>query len=161
MNKGIPEENHKQYTLVLDLDETLVHFDGRRGNYRARPHAKTFVKEMAKYYEVVIFTAGLKDYADWVLNDFDKGCDITHRLYRGSCRLRRGFHVKDLSRLGRDLTKTIIVDNLAENFELQVDNGIHIISWFGSPRDCELMKLEPILRSFVENQVPDLRTMIK
>lgn len=105
---------------------------------------------MAKCFEVVIFTAGLKDYADWILNDFDKARVISHRLYRNSCRFRRGVFVKDLSRLGRDLTKTIIVDNIAENFEMQPDNGIHIISWFSSPSDTELMKLEPLLRSFVE-----------
>jgi TFIIF-interacting CTD phosphatase-like protein len=28
---------------------------------------------MAKYYELVIFTAAMQDYADWVLNDLDKG----------------------------------------------------------------------------------------
>ena len=116
---------------------------------------------MSKYFELVIFTAGLKDYADWILNDFDKTRVISYRLYRNSCRFRRGFHVKDLSRLGRDLSKTIIVDNIAENYELQPDNGIHIISWFSSPSDSELMKLEPILRSFVEQQIPDVRPMIK
>ena len=72
MNHGRNEEDHKEYTLVLDLDETLVHFDQRRRNYRARPHAITFVNKMSKYFELVIFTAGLKDYADWILNDFDK-----------------------------------------------------------------------------------------
>ena len=99
----------------MDLDETLVHFDPRRNHYRARPHAATFLIEMAKYYEIVIFTAGLKDYADWILDDFDKKKSIRYRLYRNNCRLRKGFHVKDLSRIGRDLSKTIIVDNLAEN----------------------------------------------
>lgn len=73
---------------------------------------------MAEYYELVIFTAGLKDYADWILNDFDKNLSITHRLYRSSCRMRKGAYVKDLSKLGRDLTKTIIVDNIAENYDL-------------------------------------------
>lgn len=73
---------------------------------------------MSKYYELVIFTAGLKEYADWILNDFDRSNFIKYRLYRNSCRFRKGVYVKDLSRLGRDLTKTIIVDNIAENFEV-------------------------------------------
>ena len=73
---------------------------------------------MAKYYELVIFTAGLKEYADWILDDFDKERLIKFRLYRNSCRFKKGVYVKDLSRLGRDMRKTIIVDNIAENFEL-------------------------------------------
>lgn len=75
----------REYTLVLDLDETLVHFDPviiiiffsyfnlqRSRTYRPRPGVLRFLCEMNKYYEIVVFTAGLKDYADWILNDLDK-----------------------------------------------------------------------------------------
>ena len=61
-----------QYTLVLDLDETLVHFDARSRTYKPRPGVMNFLCELYKYYELVVFTAGLKDYADWILNDLDK-----------------------------------------------------------------------------------------
>ena len=73
---------------------------------------------MEPYYELVIFTAGLKEYADWILNDFDKHKLIRHRLYRDSCKLKKGVYLKDLSLLGRDLSKTLIIDNIADNFEL-------------------------------------------
>ena len=137
-----------------------MHFDLRTHKYRARPHAQNFIREMAKYYELVIFTAGLKEYADWILDDFDKSNHIRYRLYRNSCKFRRGVYVKDLSRLGRDLSKTIIIDNIAENYEVQVNNGINILSWFHSMSDTELQKLEPILRMFVENEVTDVREML-
>ena len=71
---------------------------------------------MAQYYEVVIFTAGTEEYADWALGFMDNQKFITHRLYRQHALPYNGFYVKDLSRLGRDLSKTIIVDNIAENF---------------------------------------------
>lgn len=61
-----------EYTLVLDLDETLVHFDPKIKTYRPRPGALRFLCEMSKYFEIVVFTAGLKDYADWILNDLDR-----------------------------------------------------------------------------------------
>ena len=118
MNRGLPSYMHRHFTLVLDLDETLVHFDQRRRNYRPRPHAQRFLSEMSKFYELVIFTAGLKEYADWILDDLDRMKCIRHRLYRNSCKFRRGVYVKDLSRIGRDLSKTIIVDNIADNFDL-------------------------------------------
>lgn len=116
---------------------------------------------MSKYYELVIFTAGLKEYADWILDDFDKYRFIRYRLYRNSCKFRRGVYVKDLSRIGRDLSKTIIIDNIAENYEMQPENGINILSWFSSATDTELQKIEPILKMFVENNVPDVRDMLK
>lgn len=54
--------------------------------------------------------------------------------------------VKDLSRIGRDLSKTIIVDNVAENFQLQPDNGIFIKSWFDDVHDTALSELAPLLK---------------
>ena len=72
------------YTLVLDLDETLVHYyeQGGEGNFRIRPGCEKFLKEMAELYEVVIFTAAMQDYADWVLDSIDKPRYISYRLYR-------------------------------------------------------------------------------
>jgi CTD small phosphatase-like protein 2 len=103
---------------------------------------------MHKHYEIVVFTAGLKDYADWILNDLDKQQHVKFRLYRDSCRFRQGAYVKDLSLLGRDLSKTIIIDNIADNYQLQPENGINIVSWFENPHDKELLTLEPILKEW-------------
>lgn len=43
--------------------------------------------------------------------------------------------IKDLSRVGRDLSRMILVDNLDKNFKLQKQSGIHVRSWFGDPHD--------------------------
>jgi len=37
---------------------------------------------MAKYFEIIIFTAALKDYADWILEKIDVKNNISHKLYR-------------------------------------------------------------------------------
>ena len=116
---------------------------------------------MTQYYEIVVFTAGLKDYADWILNDFDKAGYITSRLYRDHTRFRNGIYVKDLSRLGRNLQKTIIIDNLQENFMAQPDNGIHIRGWYTDMGDKELDKLTPFLKSLVTRQVQDIRPELR
>jgi TFIIF-interacting CTD phosphatase-like protein len=74
---------------------------------------------MSKFFEIVVFTAGLQDYADWVLNELDwTKKKISHRLYRNNCSNIGGFLLKDLQLLGRDLKKTIIVDDRAQNFTL-------------------------------------------
>lgn len=62
-----PLNGNKQYTLVLDLDETLVHYYEEKNTVLIRPYASSFLQQMAQYYEIVIFTAGTKDYADWAL----------------------------------------------------------------------------------------------
>ena len=71
---------------------------------------------------------------------------ISHRLYRQHATPYGMVFVKDLSKLGRDISKAIIVDNVAENFQLQPDNGIFIKSWFEDTKDTALSELAPLLK---------------
>ena len=75
---------------------------------------------------------------------------ISHRLYRQHASQHGFVFVKDISKIGRDLSKIIIVDNVAENFQLQPDNGIFIKSWFEDKKDTALLELAPLLREIVE-----------
>ncbi len=47
-----------------------------------RPYAENFIEEMNKYYEIVIFTAALSDYADWILEKIDPDNLVKFKLYR-------------------------------------------------------------------------------
>ena len=69
---------------MLDLDETLVHYFevGSEGTFLVRPGCDQFLTEMAEIYEVVIFTAAMPDYADWILDNVDRNNKISYRLYR-------------------------------------------------------------------------------
>ena len=74
--KGTPpflpprDENGSKYSLILDLDETLIHyFDlGPESHFLVRPGCMEFLTEMSKFYELVIFTAAMQDYADSVID---------------------------------------------------------------------------------------------
>ena len=55
----------------------------------------------------------------------------------------------------------IIVDNVAENFQLQPDNGIFIRSWFDDMTDTALEELGPLLKEVVRKQVPDVRVALR
>lgn len=116
---------------------------------------------MAKYYELVIFTAGTKDYADYAIQFVDLKGQIEHKLYREHVTQNGPLTIKDISKLGRDLNKVIIIDNIAENFQLQSGNGIFISSWEDDESDTSLIELMPILRNIVDSKVKDVRIALR
>ena len=151
------------YTLVVDLDETLIHNVEYQNDsfFLVRPGCVQFIETMAQYYEIVIFTAALQEYADQVIDQIDVGNNIKYRLYRQHTSQNGPFLVKDLSLLGRDINKTIIIDNISDNFILQPDNGIFISTWYDDMRDRFLDEITPLLREIVEKKVPDVKKALR
>uniref|UniRef100_A0A061R5M4 CTD small phosphatase-like protein 2 n=1 Tax=Tetraselmis sp. GSL018 TaxID=582737 RepID=A0A061R5M4_9CHLO len=151
-------------TVVLDLDETLVHscLDSLDGTdfaidvslcgqsysigVRQRPHLFDFLARASERFEVVVFTASQRVYAEKLLDTLDPGRDLVrHRLYREDCLLVDGNYVKDLGALGRDLRHTVLVDNSPHAFGYQPDNGIPIESWYDDEGDVDLLALLELL----------------
>lgn len=156
-------QQKKTYTLVLDLDETLVHYFeiGTRGKFLIRPGVDSFLAEMEKYFEIVIFTAAIQEYADWAISQITQNKSIKYRLYRQHTIPWGSVYIKDLSRLGRDLKRVIIVDNVPENFQLQQENGIFITSWFDDVTDTALSELSMILSDIGRQKTNDLREALR
>ena len=152
-----------KYTLVVDLDETLVHYveEDEKSFVQIRPYADHFLKEMGKYFEIVIFTAAAEDYADIVLKELDKNNFISYKLYRKHTNQNNGVFIKDLSKLGRDIKKVCIIDNNKENFGLQPENGLHISSFLGDQNDNELLNLCQDLMKIINSNLNDIRPVIK
>lgn len=176
---SLPKESQtgKSVTLVLDLDETLVHStldhcDDADFTFpvyfsmkehivyvKQRPHLRTFLERVAEMFDIVIFTASQSIYAKQLLDILDPdGKIISRRAYRESCIFSDGSYTKDLTVLGVDLAKVVIVDNSPQVFRLQVNNGIPIKSWFDDPSDSALISLLPFLETLVD--ADDVRPII-
>jgi Dullard-like phosphatase family protein len=153
-----PSHDLSKPTLVLDLDETLVHAtvqgkpdfpaeflklpNGQPSLWLAiRPHAREFLSSLAAHYELVVWTAGTEPYGRAVVQMLDpSGSFISHSLYRQHCTCQESLFIKDLRRLGRD-ERTRIVDNNPASFSLQPGSGILVRDFLGDPRDVELVSL--------------------
>ena len=170
----ISNQPTKPLTLVLDLDETIMSFiyknyDKNDGIIRIRPYLYNFLNLIKEYYEIIIFTASTKIYADSILDaiEIQRGKYFNYRLYREHCSIIDNDYIKDISLIGRDISKVIIVDNMQQNFRLQKNNGILISSFWGEDNnDKALLKLGKILVSIAIDMIDnnfqiDIRDEIK
>lgn len=196
MNKSAtaPRKNkadRNKLTVVLDLDETLIHSklssekraaqdivspsvkssalnldsfqiklaDGEIVTVYKRPGLDEFLKSATKTYELMVYTAGLRQYAEPLLNWLDpKGTYFRFRLYRDSCLFTNGHYVKDLNKVNRDLKRTVLVDNNVCCFIPQLSNGIPISSFYDDPTDDALEVLTTFLESLNDEQ--DIRPIL-
>jgi len=175
----------RRKTLVLDLDETLIHsfHDGvlrptvRPGTppdfilkvtidrhpvrffVHKRPHVDFFLKIVSQWYELVVFTASMEIYGTAVADklDNDQGL-LRRRYYRQHCTLDFGSYTKDLSAICSDLASVFILDNSPGAYRSYPDNAIPIKSWFNDPTDTALLNLLPVLDAL--RFVSDVRSVL-
>ena len=132
-----------QKTLVIDLDETLIHSLAKGGRMSSghmvevklntavgyggailgpqhpilyyvhkRPHCDDFLRKVCKWYNLVVFTASVQEYADPVIDWLEQERKyFSGRYYRQHCTFRNGAYIKDLSSVEPDLSKIMILDN--------------------------------------------------
>ncbi|OQS54628.1 PSR2 [Ecytonucleospora hepatopenaei] len=165
----LPEKNTEKPTLVLDLDHTLVYPSSEKlSNYDftvnvtynkkvhkmyfiKRPGLEEFLKNLSEHYELVLYTAGIMQYALKVLKYIDPERRILYCLDRSYCSIlskngiSKDFYVKNLNILGRDLSKTIIVDDKQASYVMHPNNGQTIPGFFGQQSDNALFLLAEYL----------------
>ena len=159
----LSKPTNKKFTLVLDLDETLIAFKissnlENKGLLKFRPGLDYFLLKMRSLYEIVVFTSATQEYADPIedsIEQEEKYFDA--RLYRHHTIIYENDFVKDISRIGRPMNSIIIVDNMPQNFRLQKENGIFIKPFWGDDIfDTALFSLADILEK-IHNQFSDVR----
>jgi CTD nuclear envelope phosphatase 1 len=80
---------------------------GLRRRYLADPQ-----RQVSKWYNLVIFTASVQEYADPVIDWLEvERKYFVGRYYRQHCTFRNGAYIKDLAQVEPDLSKVMILDN--------------------------------------------------
>ncbi|KAK5895121.1 carboxy-terminal domain RNA polymerase II polypeptide A small phosphatase 2 isoform X2 [Pseudochaenichthys georgianus] len=172
----IEAQDQGKLCVVIDLDETLVHssfkpisnadfivpveIEGTTHQVYVmkRPYVDEFLQRMGELFECVLFTASLAKYADPVTDLLDHCGVFRTRLFRESCVFHQGCYVKDLSRLGRDLNKTLILDNSPASYIFHPNNAVPVVSWFDDMDDAELLNLLPVFEEL--SQAEDVYTQL-
>lgn len=169
---GFSFASSTRMTVVLDLDETLVHcrlehFPPTRSSFSVtfedtdvigqvyvRPFARLFLEVATRLFNVYVFTASSQGYADQVLDQLDPFKRLSGRLYRQHCTERGGGFLKDLRSLGCPMDRSVLVDNSPVSLVLCPDNGVLVSSWLGEEdrgEDRELMHLLLLLQECAQH----------
>jgi Dullard-like phosphatase family protein len=165
-------------TVVLDIDETLIHAttcngteDTQNGFFlqvgktkmliRKRPFLDEFLREASKRFNLVAFTAGSEDYAGPLLDALDpQGRYFQRRLFRHHCLYKYGKHyVKDLGVFNLNLERTVLVDNNPHSFLLQLNNGVPIAPFMDDLSDKALVTLFDFLLAL--DTIHDVRMLLR
>ena len=129
-----------------------------------RPGIIPFLEGIKPFYEIIAFSKLSKEYAELIINQIDKYRKyFDYNLYREHCSLVNNKFIKDISRIGRDLRRIIMVDDLPENIENHIDNGILILPYDPDDgnEDKVLFELKKLLILFYKMGYDDLRLAIK
>lgn len=177
-------KKNKQKLLVLDMDETMVSarfknrlpagfvttfavdFQGQPIHVRVRPYLEDCLERLSALYEIVVFTAGVQEYADKILDHIDPERKIIKkRMYRQDCIQLGDYFVKDLDVfIDREKENIIIVDNSIMSFAFDLDNGVPIQSFMGDETDDkELLFLISFLEEafYTQDVRPSIRESFK
>jgi len=146
-----PKTSPHEYTVVFDLDETLV--SNRMAGFRPaikRPHLEPLLRSLQGKAEIVLWTASIESVGKPVLRQIDPNGEFFHHaIYRDPAWFQERPnipHYKDLRLLGRELPKVIIVENNPFSVRLQKRNAVLVPDFDRpNPTDSSLRRLEGML----------------
>ena len=154
-------------TLVIDLESTLVHstWDRKHGWRTAkRPGAIQFLRELAQYYEIVIFTPSQNSVALPIVEalQVESGGAIMHSKFREACHYRDGIYVKDMTKLNRNLSRVIVIDDDESTAVSNLENLIKVKPYTdpSDRKDSTLEKIMPLLVEIATENYQDVRLVL-
>ena len=159
-------EKSKKYTLILGLEEIIINLKLEdelvsKGTLYLRPGLISFLKEIQKYYEIIIFSLSENKIADYLINAIEKRNKFfDYKLYRENLSIVNEEFVIDLNQIDRPLYSIIIISNIPQIYQNNKENAINIKSyWKEDLNDSILNKLAIILKNIADEE-GDAREML-
>ncbi|VDD95525.1 unnamed protein product [Enterobius vermicularis] len=161
----LPSHLQPKYTLVIEMKNILIapEWTYKTGHRFVKRPALDYFLDMVGYpnFEVVIYTSEGAMTAHPVIDSFDPKQRIMYRLYRDCTKYKKGHHIKDLSRLNRDLSKVIYIDYDPHSFQLNPENVLRLPKWEGDMDDTALVDLAELLKTIYLSNVEDVRPTLQ
>ena len=160
----IKAPSKKKYTLILDLNKTLVYYNNEEGkiNIKLRDGLFSFLSMIKIYYELISFSNEPKNITEAIIKEIESEKKyFDFYLNRENCILYENNLVKDISLIGRDISKVIIIDDDENCFKLNKENGIKISNYNGNNNDNILFELKKILILIYKKNYDDIRIALK
>ena len=153
----------KKYCLILSLDKTLCYKNIITNEIILRNGLFSFLSSFKPFYEIISFSTETKDFCDSIINMIEQDKKyFEYNFYKEHCVLYNNNFVKDISLIGRDISKIIIVDNDEKCFGLNKENGIKIKTFNEeNSNDNKLFELKKILKDLYIQNFEDVRIAIK
>ena len=157
----IKTPSDKKYTLVLDLNKTLACYS--KENIYLRNGLLSFLSMIKPYYELISFSCEPNDISENIIKEIESQKKyFDYNFTRQHSILYENTLVKDISLIGRDLSKIIIVDDDENCFKLNKENGIKIGVYNGNnENDNVLFELKKILILIYKKNYEDVRIALK
>ena len=152
----------KKYSLILSLDKTLSYKNNKTNAIILRNGLFSFLSTIKPFFELILFSIDSQDFSEPIINMIENDKKyFDYKFYKDHCVLYKNNLIKDLTLIGRDLSKIIIVDNNETCFELNKENGIKISSFYGDNNDNKLFELKNILKEIYFKNYNDVRLALK
>ncbi|CAL5190746.1 unnamed protein product [Lathyrus oleraceus] len=160
----LPQEQHV-FTLVLDLNETLIHYIWTRDTgwqTFKRPGVDAFLEHLAQFYEIVVYTDEQNMFVDPVIERLDPKHCIRYRLSRPATKYQDGKHYRDLTKLNRNPAKVMYLSGHALESCLQPENCVPIKPWLQTDKDdTALVDFIPFLEFVARSSPADIRPVLQ
>lgn len=164
---NVPQNIPLPHTLVLDLEDTLVHstWDRKHGwRHAKRPGVDKFLTTMAQYYEIILYSPSIDGVAIPVVDRLDPQGLILHRIYRDGTLYTDGRYCKVLKNLNRPQNRMVVLDDDASAYLGDDIDNVILIKPYSDPNDREdrtLERITPLLLEIARENYDDVPTLLK